>query len=235
MVRFGKPPRHGAGCIYEGGTAFLMRKLAYMSALLAAALIVFVIESWIPLPLPVPGAKLGLANAITLFVLFIGRGRGERIGRSEPRTESSELSGRGNELGQGPAGEVARDGSGETRPKIPVFTVGDAFLILVARIILGALFTGRAIAFVYSIAGGLLAFAAMTATRKYVTNRQIWACGAVGAVFHNVGQIGAAVVVTGTPAIAAYLPVLLIVGVATGVVTGLAAQFVITRLTSALT
>jgi len=106
----------------------------------------------------------------------------------------------------------------------------DALAILICRIILGALFTGRIVAFIYSIAGGLFGFAAQALMKRFVTNRQIWVCGAIGAVLHNVGQILAAMLVTGTPAIAAYLPVLIVAGVITGVITGLVAQFTLTRI-----
>jgi len=103
-------------------------------------------------------------------------------------------------------------------------------MILVCRIILGAVFTGRLVAFIFSLTGGLLGFAAQATTKRFVTDRQIWACGAVGAVFHNIGQILAAMLVTGTPAIAAYLPILIIAGVATGIITGLVAQITLSRI-----
>ena len=109
-------------------------------------------------------------------------------------------------------------------------TTANALTILLCRIILGAVFTGRPIAFVYSIAGGLLGFAAQVIMKRFVSNKQIWVCGAMGAVFHNIGQITAAVIITGTPAIAAYLPILIIAGVFTGVLTGLIAQFTLARL-----
>jgi len=109
-------------------------------------------------------------------------------------------------------------------------TAANAFAILLCRIFLGAVFTGRLSAFFYSIAGGLLGFAAQAVMRRFVSNKQIWVCGAVGAVFHNVGQILAAMFITGTPAIAAYLPVLVIAGIFTGVLTGLVAQFTLARL-----
>ena len=50
------------------------------------------------------------------------------------------------------------------------------------------------------------------------------------AVAHNIGQIAVAIVVTGTPAIAFYLPVLLVAGVAAGFFTGTVAQAVLERL-----
>jgi heptaprenyl diphosphate synthase len=97
-------------------------------------------------------------------------------------------------------------------------------------LVLGAIFTGRLVAFVYSLTGGLFGFAAQVVMRRYVSNKQIWVCGAVGAVFHNIGQILAAMLIMGTPSIAAYLPVLIIAGVFTGIITGLITQFTIERI-----
>ena len=45
-------------------------RLTLLSLLTAAALIVFVIEQQIPNPLPIPGAKLGLANIFTVYAVF---------------------------------------------------------------------------------------------------------------------------------------------------------------------
>ena len=174
-----------------------------MAVLTAVALIVFIIEAQIPLPIPAPGVKLGLANTVTLFALFYGSS-----------------SSRGRNTG----GRVSCVSREVQEKRLPVLTTAEVFMILVCRIILGAVFTGRVLAFIYSIAGGVLAFAAQAVMRKLVTDRQVWACGAVGAVFHNIGQIGAAMVITETAAIAAYLPVLIIAGVVTGAITGLAAQ-----------
>lgn len=46
-----------------------VKRLTLCAALCGAALTIFVIEAQIPLPLPIPGLKLGLANIITLFAL----------------------------------------------------------------------------------------------------------------------------------------------------------------------
>jgi len=41
--------------------------------MVSQALILSIIESWIPMPVPIPGVKLGLANIITLVVIvFFG-------------------------------------------------------------------------------------------------------------------------------------------------------------------
>ena len=106
----------------------------------------------------------------------------------------------------------------------------DVFLILVCRIILGLFFTGRLITFAFSLCGGLVALVAMIISKRFVNTNQIWVCGAIGAVFHNIAQIGVAIFLTGTPAIAAYLPILLITAIITGVLTGLIAQLTLSRI-----
>jgi len=192
-----------------------VKKLTLMAVLTASALIIFIIEAQIPLPIPAPGVKLGLANAVTLFALFYGRRKPSDVGGSGDVDAHADV---------GSSGDV-----GESRILPPNLTATNAFTILLCRIVLGAVFTGRLVAFAYSITGGMLGFAAQVIMKRFVSNKQIWVCGAVGAVFHNIGQILAAVIVTGTPAIAAYLPVLIIAGVVTGVLTGLVAQLVLER------
>ncbi|MCR5251408.1 MAG: Gx transporter family protein [Lachnospiraceae bacterium] len=46
------------------------KRLALLGLLLAAAVLLGYVEAMIPLPIPVPGIKLGLANCLVLFVLF---------------------------------------------------------------------------------------------------------------------------------------------------------------------
>lgn len=115
---------------------------------------------------------------------------------------------------------------------VTLFTVGpwDALAVLVCRVVLGALFAGSPAALLYSLTGGLLAFGVMALMKKVVTEKQIWVASVFAAMGHNLGQIGAAVLVTGTPSLALYLPVLMISGVITGLFTGLAGQYAAGRL-----
>jgi len=199
-----------------------VKKLTLMAILTASALIIFIIEAQIPLPVPIPGVKLGLANAVTLFALFYGK----RKAMGVVCTSSAD------NLDTETNAKVPGTNDADT-PGIPAadaLTNANVFAILLCRIILGAIFTGRPVAFIYSIAGGVLGFAAQALMKRIVTIKQIWVCGAIGAVFHNIGQILAAVFITGTPAVAAYLPMLVIAGVFTGVITGLIAQFTLTRI-----
>ena len=182
-----------------------VRKLTIMAILSAIALIIFIIEAQIPIPFPVPGVKLGLANTITLVALFINY--------HAPLSWDF----------------ISRNSSKEKNNDPPVLNNFDVFLILICRIFLGAFFTGRIITFVFSISGGLLAFFAMIIIKRFVNNKQIWVCGVIGAVFHNIGQLSAAIFMTGSPAIIVYLPILIIFGTFTGVITGLVAQFTLLR------
>ena len=106
---------------------------------------------------------------------------------------------------------------------------GPALMILVARIVLGSLF-GSVMSLFYSLAGGLLCWCVMLLLRRVLTRKQIWVASVIGAVFHNIGQILVAIVVTGTPAIVSYLPILLLSGIAAGLFTGFAAQFLVNRM-----
>lgn len=112
-----------------------------------------------------------------------------------------------------------------------MFTLGPlpTLAILLCRVFLGSVFSGQMMTFLYSLGGGLLCYLSMLVMRRLVTERQLWVCSAVGAVFHNVGQILVAILITQTSALIVYLPILLVSGVLTGVFTGLCAQFVVGR------
>lgn len=47
------------------------QKLTFISVLVAQALILYLVESWLPVPFIAPGAKLGLSNIITVVCLYI--------------------------------------------------------------------------------------------------------------------------------------------------------------------
>ncbi len=106
---------------------------------------------------------------------------------------------------------------------------GPAGMILLARVLLGSLYAGG-LTILYSLAGGICCWLVMVALRKLVTEKQLWVCSMFGAMAHNLGQMGAALLITRTPAVAAYLPVLLLSGLITGVFTGLCAQLLLARL-----
>jgi len=112
-----------------------------------------------------------------------------------------------------------------------MFTVGpvDTFLVLLSRILLGSVFSGRATVFLYSLAGGLLCYA-VTCLLRRLPRGQLWVAGIIGGMCHNVAQLAVAVLLTHTPALAVYLPWLLLCGMGAGLFTGLCAQFLLKKL-----
>ena len=112
-----------------------------------------------------------------------------------------------------------------------VFALGpmDAVLVLAARIFLGAVFAGNFSTIFYSAAGGALAIAVTILLRKILTKKQLWVAGALGAVAHSIGQMAMAILLTGTPGLIVYLPVMIAVSIVTGTFTGLCAQFLVNR------
>lgn len=109
------------------------------------------------------------------------------------------------------------------------FSPLDAFAVLAMRIILGGIFAGQAVSFIYSLCGGVLAFAVMAVFLKLSKGRNIWFAGVLGAIFHNIGQITAAVVIYRTFYVVYYLGVLTFFAVITGLLTGITAQLLAGR------
>ena len=97
-----------------------------------------------------------------------------------------------------------------------------ALCILVARCLLGSLFAGNASALLFSLMGGLGAMLVMLALRR-VRGLSVYGVSIAGAAAHNIGQIGAAMIVLGGTAVLGYLPVLLAVSLLTGTLTGFVA------------
>ncbi len=151
------------------------KRLAAVSLFAASALVIFVVEAQIPVPVAIPGIKLGLANAVTLMTMRL-------MGRR------------------------------------------DAFFVLLIRILLGAVFCGTPVSLLYSAAGGLLCFAVTALLNGVITDGQIPFLSVAGAVAHNVGQTAAAAAAMGTAGFFAYLPLLTVSAVITGLFTGFAAM-----------
>ena len=156
------------------------KKLTTLGLLTGVALILFVIEAQIPSLVPIPGVKLGLANIVTVFTVFL--------------------------LGSKNGGAV-----------------------LSCRIFLGAVFAGNFSTIFYSAAGGILAIAVTIGLKKVVTKNQLWVVGILGAIAHSIGQMVAALLLTGVPAVLLYLPFMVIISIFTGTFTGLTAQVLLNR------
>jgi len=101
----------------------------------------------------------------------------------------------------------------------------DAFTILILRVILSSIFSGQFMSFIYSISGGILCLIFMSISKRFFDSSQMWITSVIGAVFHNLGQIIIAVIVTGTIEIIWYFPFLIVGGLIAGLFTGLTGQY----------
>lgn len=104
----------------------------------------------------------------------------------------------------------------------------EALLLSVVRIILGGFMFGNMFSIVYSLAGSLLSLAVMAFLKKRGSFSVI-GVSIGGAVFHNAGQLLAAMAVTETLKVGYYFPVLLIAGLITGALIGVTAGEVLKR------
>ena len=94
----------------------------------------------------------------------------------------------------------------------------EATVISLLRVLLTSLLFGTVLSMLYSIAGALLSLVVMILLKKILSTVTI---SVLGGVFHNVGQILVAILVTETQQLIYYLPVLVISGVISGIVVGM--------------
>ncbi|MBE6904263.1 MAG: Gx transporter family protein [Ruminococcaceae bacterium] len=105
----------------------------------------------------------------------------------------------------------------------------EAFVILFLKIALNSLlFTGIS-SFLFSFMGGVLSFLIMVILHK-LRFFSVIGISAAGGVFHNIGQLVAASIVTKSLAVFYYFPVLLIVGTITGTLTGFICSLLIKKI-----
>ena len=101
----------------------------------------------------------------------------------------------------------------------------DAFLVLIARLLLSALLFGQVLSLLYSLAGGILSFLIMYIANRLLQNKFPFLTGALGGLFHNLGQLLTAFAVTATAGVFTYSPYLAVSGILTGLFTGFCAHF----------
>lgn len=106
--------------------------------------------------------------------------------------------------------------------------IQDALIIAIIRVFLSGLLFGNPMTIAYSLCGCALSLIVMWATKR--TKLSIIGVSMLGGIFHNIGQLIMAVILTHTSRIAYYLPVLLISGTVTGLLMGYTAKAVINKL-----
>ena len=156
------------------------KKIATYGLLVALAFILSYIERLFPIPIPFPGAKIGLANLVVITALY---------------------------------------------------TMGtrEALSLSLLRIVLTGFTYGNSVAFILSLAGGVLSYILMVIFKKSKAF-SLLGVSIVGGISHNVGQIVAAIFVLGTVNVVGYMPVLMVLGIASGAVIGVLGAMIVKRL-----
>ncbi len=158
------------------------RKYLFIALLVAQGVTIGLLENMIPYPFAfAPGAKLGLANLITVISLFTMRKR-------------------------------------------------ESFLLIWLRLLLTTLLGGTISTFLYSMSGALLSFFGMILVKKLGPQRvSIIGISATGGFLHNVGQLLVASFIAQSWSVMLYLPILSFLGILSGIVIGIAANYLLTR------
>ena len=109
--------------------------------------------------------------------------------------------------------------------------VGEVYLLSGVRVVLTGFLFGNLMRILYRLAGGILSLTVMWGMKR-IRSVSILGVSIAGGVFHNIGQLLAAALMVETYGVFSYLPVLLISGLLTGFVIGLAAGEMLKRIRS---
>lgn len=114
------------------------------------------------------------------------------------------------------------------------FSLGSALAVGILRSLLASFFTGGLGIFLYSAPGVILSILVMYAAMRYFKPLTIVGVSMLGACLHNMAQVCVAVLVTGELNLFYYAFALLIVGAASGTITGIVAAVTFGRAAKAL-
>lgn len=165
----------------QTSTHIPIKTMTRLALFIAIALTIFVLENQIPIPIAIPGVKLGLANIVTLYLI------------------------------------------NQYSPK-------QALFVLIARIVLGSIFAGQMMSFLYSLVGGLLSLLIMSLINHIQKRKNVWFTSILGGISHNIGQFIVAMLVMKSSTIMYYFAPLGICGIVTGLFTGLVVQMFISKM-----
>lgn len=107
--------------------------------------------------------------------------------------------------------------------------LSEAYLLSIVRVLLAGFIFGNYFSIIYSLAGGILSLTVMALLRKK-GGFSVIGVSIAGGVFHNIGQLIVASVIVETFSMMYYVPVLLIAGLVTGLLIGIASDGMLKRL-----
>lgn len=156
------------------------KKIAYLGMFITLALIASYVESLVPFYFGAPGIKLGLANLITVVLLY----------RSSWK---------------------------------------DTAIVSVLRIVLSGILFGNMFSILYSFCGAFLSLFVMCLLKR-LEGFSVIGISMAGGVFHNLGQLLAAIYLMENGNIMYYFPVLMTAGLVTGILIGIGSREVLHRM-----
>ena len=111
-----------------------------------------------------------------------------------------------------------------------LYTPWEAFAIVIARTLLGAIFAGNLSAVLYSFTGGIISMAVSSAL-LYCAHPKIsvMCISVIAAAFHNLTQNVVFVAISSTPLAFSYAPYLILLGVLSGAFIGAVVVMIIKR------
>lgn len=152
-----------------------IKKMTLYANLLAIAIILNIVESLLQV-IPVPGAKIGLANIVTVIILFI-------------------------------------------------YKPSDSIYFVIIRVIFVSILTGKLFnpIFYMSLSGGIFASVSMVILFK-LDFFGLLGISVLGSIMHTIGQIIMGIFVVGSVVVISYLPIMLLISVPAGIVTGIVSK-----------
>ena len=109
------------------------------------------------------------------------------------------------------------------------FGLKEAAVVSLIRMLAVSFMFGNMMALVYSLAGAVLSMLAMVVLKR-LNILSVVGVSVAGGVFHNVGQILAAMILLGTAELGYYLIVLAITGTVSGIFVGLCGAIIVKRI-----
>lgn len=107
----------------------------------------------------------------------------------------------------------------------------DAFLLVIMKTLVTAFIFGTFSSLLFSLMGSLFSFIVMLALMKFGRKQMsLIGISIIGGVAHNFGQITAASIIFRTTNIYYYMPLLLLTGLVTGILVGIAVQYLVPAL-----
>lgn len=114
-----------------------------------------------------------------------------------------------------------------------MFSIKDAILINILRVYIASLLRGTILTmgFLMSLSGAFLSLLVMIILKIILKNKALVFVSVIGAIFHSVGQILVGVLYLESLNVFYYLPILVLISIATGLVMGIIAYKIVNNKT----